>query len=352
MKNTKTSAKHSKPKEKRPLFGQRRRAEGLPGAQPQAQPAPQAQPDGPKAKKDASRHDAPRRGGWKWVLLTIVLLIALAAGWTAYAWKAKAWPFSEQLQTSFFHLYSEKVNTAQTIRLVVLSDLHNSEFGAYNSELVDKVRRLSPDVILIAGDMVNKNDPNTDVAVTLCAQLQQIAPVYYGIGNHEGNMIYTSGIRIDDLLREQGVTVLINESVDTTVKGMEMSIGSVSTSVLDYDQYSAPFVEAFEQKTDFKLLIAHCPDLFYEKMADVNVDLAVAGHFHGGQVQVPLLGGLYAIGQGFFPKYCNGMFTLTNGHLFVTRGLGNSHEFPRINNRPEIAVIDVNSRKDGTTRGR
>ena len=154
------------------------------------------------------------------------------------------------------------VHSRRPSRMVVLSDLHNSEFGAYNSELVDKVRRLSPDVILIAGDMVNKNDPNTDVAVTLCAQLQQIAPVYYGIGNHEGNMIYTSGIRIDDLLREQGVTVLINESVDTTVKGMEMSIGSVSTSVLDYDQYSAPFVEEFEQKTDLKLLIAHCPDLF------------------------------------------------------------------------------------------
>ena len=43
------------------------------------------------------------------------------------------------------------------------------------------------------------------------------------------------------------------------------------------------------------------------------------------------------------------MFTLTGGHLFVTRGLGNSHSFPRINNRPEIAVIDINARKDGTT---
>ena len=59
MKNTKTSAKHSKPKEKRSLFGQRRRAEELPGAQPQAHP------DGPQAKKDASRHDVPRRGGWQ-----------------------------------------------------------------------------------------------------------------------------------------------------------------------------------------------------------------------------------------------------------------------------------------------
>ena len=105
----------------------------------------------------------------------------------------------------------------------------------------------------------------------------------------------------------------------------------------------------FEQKDTLKILIAHCPDLFYEKMAEVNVDLSVAGHFHGGQVRLPVVGGLYAIGHGFFPKYCDGMFTLANGHLFVTRGLGNSHTLPRINNRPEIAVIDVNARKDGTT---
>ena len=133
------------------------------------------------------------------------------------------------------------------------------------------------------------------------------------------------------------------------VQDTAVSVGSVSTSVLDYDEYSAPFVAEFEQKDTLKILIAHCPDLFYEKMADVNVDLSVAGHFHGGQVRLPVVGGLYAIGHGFLPKYCDGMFTLTGGYLFVTRGLGNSHSFPRINNRPEIAVIDINARKDGTT---
>lgn len=100
-----------------------------------------------------------------------------------------------------------------------------------------------------------------------------------------------------------------------------------------------------------KILIAHFPDLFYEKLADVNVDLAVAGHYHGGQVQLPLVGGVYSVDNGLFPQYCNGMFSLTNGHLFVTRGLGNSHRSPRINNRPEIAVIDINARKDGTVVG-
>ena len=345
-KRTTSAPKHSKPKEKRRLFAGRRRnapqqkpGADLPGAPENARPA----------EPEPAAHGKARGGGClKWVLLGVLLAVLLTAGWNAYAWKNKAWPFSEQLETTFFHLYSEKVDTARSIRLVVLSDLHNAQFGPDNSELVDKVRRLSPDLVLIAGDMVNKNDPNTDIAVTLCAQLQQIAPVYYGIGNHEGNMIYTSGIRIDDLLRQQGVTVLINQSADITVKGVDISVGSVSTSVQDYDEYSAPFVEEFEQKTDLKLLIAHCPDLFYEKLADVKVDLAVAGHYHGGQIRLPLLGGLYAPSYGLFPKYCDGMFTLPGCRLFVTRGLGNSHsEIPRINNRPEIAVIDINSRKDG-----
>ena len=288
-------------------------------------------------------------GAAKWVALGIVLLILAATAALGLSYENETGLFSQKLETSFFHLYSPKVPTGKTIRLVTLSDLHNKEFGADNIELVKRVQKLEPDLILIAGDMVNKNEDRTDVAVTLCRQLVEIAPVYYGIGNHEGNMMYVNGLRVDGLLREVGAKVLINQSEDIVVQDTAVSIGSVSTSVLDYDEYSAPFVAEFEQKDTLKILIAHCPDLFYEKMAEVNVDLSVAGHFHGGQVRLPVVGGLYAIGHGFFPKYCDGMFTLANGHLFVTRGLGNSHTLPRINNRPEIAVIDVNARKDGTT---
>ena len=288
-------------------------------------------------------------GAAKWVALGIVLLILVATAALGLSYENKTGLFSQKLETSFFHLYSPKVPTGKTIRLVTLSDLHNKEFGADNIDLVKRVQKLEPDLILIAGDMVNKNEDRTDVAVTLCRQLVEIAPVYYGIGNHEGNMMYVNGLRVDGLLREVGAKVLINQSEDIVVQDTAVSVGSVSTSVLDYDEYSAPFVAEFEQKDTLKILVAHCPDLFYEKMADVNVDLSVAGHFHGGQVRLPVVGGLYAIGHGFLPKYCDGMFTLTGGHLFVTRGLGNSHSFPRINNRPEIAVIDINARKDGTT---
>ena len=295
------------------------------------------------------RRNRKKGGAAKWLVLALVLVILVTAAALGLSYENETGPFSQKLETSFFHLYSAKVPTGKNIRLVVLSDLHNKEFGTDNIELVKRVQKLEPDLILIAGDMVNKTEDRTDVAVTLCRQLVEIAPVYYGIGNHEGNMIYVNGLRIDGLVREVGVKVLINQSEDIVVQDTLLSIGSVSTSVLDYDEYSAPFVAEFEQKDTLKILLAHGPDLFYEKMADVNVDLAIAGHFHGGQARLPIIGGLYAIGHGFLPKYCDGMFTLTNGHLFVTRGLGNSHSFPRINNRPEVAVIDVNARKDGMT---
>ena len=301
-------------------------------------------------KRRQSRKTRKKKGGIaKWVALAVVLVVLMTAAALGLSYENETGIFSEELETSFFHLYSQKVPNGRNIRLVVLSDLHNKEFGEQNIELVERVEKLSPDLILLAGDMVNKFEDRTDVAVDLCRRLVEIAPVYYGIGNHEGNMMYVNGLRIDGLLREVGAKVLINQSEDIVVQDTPVSVGSVSTSVLDFDEYSAPFVAEFEQKDTLKILIAHCPDLFYEKMADVNVDLSVAGHFHGGQVRLPIIGGVYAIGQGLLPKYCDGMFTLTNGHLFVTRGLGNSHSFPRINNRPEIAVIDMNARKDGTT---
>ena len=281
-------------------------------------------------------------------VLTVILALAVVVG---VSYNKKIGIFSEKLQTTFFHLYSEKITNTQTIRLVVLSDLHNAEFGEDNSELIEKVQKLSPDLILLAGDMVDKNSDNTEIVLSLCAQLKEIAPVYYGLGNHEGTMMYVNGNRIDSDLRAEGIKVLINDSENVTVKGTTLSIGSVATSLADFDEYSAPFVEQFEQKDTLKILIAHFPDLFYEKLADVNVDLAVAGHYHGGQIQLPLVGGVYSVDNGLFPQYCNGMFSLTNGHLFVTRGLGNSHRSPRINNRPEIAVIDINARKDGTVVG-
>lgn len=255
---------------------------------------------------------------------------------------------SQELEVDFYHLYSPKVEGGETLRLIVLSDLHNREFGKGNYELVEKIKSLEPDIILMAGDMVNQYDADISVAVSLCEQLLTVAPVYFGLGNHEGTMIYEVGIPLDKALKEIGVNVLVNSMEQTEIKNTPVLIGSVSVGPTLYDQYSRDFVKRFEDEGDdslLKLMISHRPSLYYEKMVKTKMDLAVCGHFHGGQIRIPFLGGVYSVKEGLFPKYCAGMYDLEYSTIFVSRGLGNNHRFPRINNRPELAVIDINARE-------
>lgn len=246
---------------------------------------------------------------------------------------------NSEFEESFYRVKSSKVK--EPVRVIALADLHNGEFGENNAKLVERITALKPDIIVMAGDMVNKDEADTEVCLNLCRRLLEAAPVYYVYGNHEGTMIYDKGIRLQDQLREAGVTILENTSTTIEVKENRIEIGGVSGSPELYEKYAADFIEEFEKKDEYKILLCHQPDLFYEKLAEVDADLSFAGHFHGGAIQIPGLGGLYAQEYGFFPKYCDGMFELSHGVLIVSRGLGQAPGTPRINNRPELVITDI-----------
>ena len=113
-----------------------------------------------------------------------------------------------------------------------------------------------------------------------------------------------------------------------------------------FEEFVGNFFDEYEKSRDFKLLLAHYPSLYYEALADGDIDLGICGHYHGGQVRLPFMGGLYHGDTGFFPKYNGGMYVLPNSTIFVSRGLGGHSGLPRINNRPELAVIDINGRQE------
>ncbi|MBQ7653585.1 MAG: metallophosphoesterase, partial [Clostridia bacterium] len=90
----------------------------------------------------------------------------------------------------------------------------------------------------------------------------------------------------------------------------------------------------------FKILLSHRPE-FFETYAENGADLIFVGHAHGGQVILPFVGGIYAPNQGFFPKYYAGEYKSGSSTMIVSRGLGNSIFFPRINNLPEIVCTTL-----------
>ena len=284
----------------------------------------------------------------KKILLIMGILLLFCGGVVIYSYHDQ-----DQLSYELYHLHSGKVAAGETIRVVALSDLHNKEFGEGNADLIEAVARMEPDLILIAGDMVDYSSTDTSIALNLCLELQNIAPLYYGFGNHESRLTYVDGIRYDQQLRAAGIHLLINEAETLTIKDTAVDVGSVATNEgEEYDTYASDFVkafEAYEPDSHLKLMISHFPSLYYEKMKDARFDLGVCGHLHGGQVRLPIVGGVYSERDHkieLFPKYCYGKFELENCTIIVSRGLGNHEILPRINNRPEITVIDINARVD------
>lgn len=249
--------------------------------------------------------------------------------------------------------YTLSFTTISSLRIVQLTDLHNSEFGEDNARLVSTVRDQSPDLILLTGDLLNSDEQRTDIATDLIAQLCDIAPVYFSNGNHELEYEERYGVDIDELYREAGAVVLEKEYQDITVKNQKIRLGGIYGYCLpgkyletgEADPEETEFLEAFQDTDLPKILMCHMPVcwMINGSLDDWDVDYVFAGHLHGGEVILPFVGGLYGPDLGWFPGKLEGLYSSENGEntLILSRGLGTNEIIPRFNNIPEVMVVDI-----------
>lgn len=266
------------------------------------------------------------------IIVTILLLIVF------FRWQ------NNDLITSKINYKSNKLpQSFNNFKIIHISDLHNKKFGKNQSILINKINQQDPNIIVITGDLVDKRRYKLKPATEFIKEAIKLAPVYYVAGNHESyNNIYKE---VKPNLEALGVTVLDNKKVSINKDDSIIDI----IGLLDpefYDDKEITLIKhlnSFANPDNFTILLSHRPS-FLEEYSKTNIDLVFSGHAHGGQIRLPLIGGLLAPDQGLFPKYTSGLHTKDQTSMVVSRGLGNSLFPIRLFNKPEIVSITLESR--------
>ncbi len=248
--------------------------------------------------------------------------------------------------------YELSAGFSERVRIVQLTDLHNHVFGDNNYRLVKQILNQKPDIVVMTGDMINEGDKDLESIISLIGQLSEINLVYYSMGNDE--TVYEREYDNDLVfqLENAGAIVLNYEYQDIIVKGNKIRIGGyygyyrtphMDTNDKDKRIMMNEFCDSFEDTENFKMLLCHIPTswLDWSGVDKYPIDLVLCGHYHGGQIRIPFLGGLYAPYIGWFPEYTKGYFTGKTAKCILSAGLGSEGFPPRINNPPEIVIIDL-----------
>ncbi len=285
--------------------------------------------------------------GWKKRIKKLQMALILLLLCAVFA----LWHSNCTLTVSQYVITTDKI--AEPIRVVMLADLHNNEFGRDNVRLAQSVAQQRPDLILLVGDMLNGFEEQTQTAAKATEQLARIAPTYAAYGNHEytHEIWYNTDIRA--LYEDAGARLLEAEYEDVEVNGQTIRLGGILGYCLsekylstgEAKQYEITYLKQFQDTEYFTMLLCHYPLCWIknDNLEQWDIDCVLSGHVHGGQIRLPIIGGIYAPDHGMFPGQLCGLYHSQDRErvMVLTRGLGGRRRLPRVGNVPEILVLDI-----------
>ena len=316
------------------------------------------------------KYKRPKKKAWAVILFIFSLIFVIAAASVAVV--GYNYLENQNFRETFYCVSSLKVNNK--IRIVQISDLHNCSFGNNNDKMINRIEKLRPDLIIYTGDIIDSKSKSDDEIIKLCASLSKLAPSYFVYGNNEVEKYYDNPLTQDSLdekfgfnndtrdpkklleindsfaqeLEGVGVKVLKNSSDTITVGSTNIDIYGVLTSnPSSFWSYGGDSFDEFiyKDENNLKITAIHEPLVFEEYTPDTWGDLMLAGHTHGGTAKIPLVGPAYTHDGGILPAraghFVYGRYDVQGRPLIVSSGLENT-SFLRINNQPEIVIVDIN----------
>jgi len=270
----------------------------------------------------------------------LILLLPIAVVfWLLYEWYEHRFV---QCKTTIVEC--QKLTADKEIKVCLVSDLHNNK--KKTDELMQRIKEFTPDIVLLAGDFVNKYKENNFHAIKFLEELSYLRiPVFYSQGNHELSMAENNHSAWQKYLSKipSGIRFLDNEALlllpegKICISGLSLPTEFYKKGSLYKDEEHLPQISIPEN--EFHIMMAHNPE-YADLYKKYKADFIVAGHLHGGPLRLPFIGGVVSPRLRLIQGCDAGLVKLPdNSLLFVSRGIG-SHTIPlRFFNRAEMNFL-------------
>jgi uncharacterized protein len=275
------------------------------------------------------------RPGWPTRVIAVGLVLLGAVGF--YATHVE--PF--RLRTERVGVDVAAVDGQEPIRIGVLSDLQTDGIGGYEQDAVSRLLAEDPDLILVAGDYFQSDGHDFEAALPEIRSLMRRLEAPAGVFLVEGDV--DSPWRMTEITRDSDLRWLDGEVATVEVHGVSVHIGGIPLAYWTPEAQRTMDELAAMDDGGVRILLAHRPDAAY-RLRDGGADLVVAGHTHGGQVQVPFLGPPITMSDVPRDVAAGGLHTLDGHRIYVSTGVGLERwRAPqvRLNVRPSIGIVTL-----------
>jgi uncharacterized protein len=283
-------------------------------------------------KRKSAKHKSSGVGTLGVLITNIVLIISLLY-------------FSSNIGITHYDVTSNRLPPEfEGYKILQISDFHTGSFNGGTERLIQKVLIEKPDIIVLTGDLIDETAINLSSVNKLISQLVLIAPVYSISGNHD--VWYKDFNGLKEMLKRKGVILLENEKVTLELGNSRINLFGIDDpdtwDDISSEQFLKQKMSTLRLDTSYNILLFHRANMF-ETIKGNGYQLVLAGHMHGGQVQIPFIGGLISPQQNrrWFPKYTAGRWEEAGTTMIVSRGLGNNVSVPRILNPPEVVAVTL-----------
>lgn len=223
------------------------------------------------------------------------------------------------------------------LRIVQLTDIHLSPFLSAREveRAVAMANETRAHIALVTGDLITNIGDPLDHCLELLSRLRADAGIFGCMGNHEivaESERYTQvqGARLGmRFLRQQSVLLPFGNAL-------------LNLAGVDYQRYNERYLRRAERLVApgaFNVLLSHNPDVFPVAVKK-GFPLTIAGHTHGGQVRIEILGQDLNVAR-FYTPYVDGLYRMDNAAIFVSRGIGTIGLPTRIGAPPEVALLKL-----------